>query len=73
MSTTFDDEAEVENERKEPLLIDEHGEPLKPGRVDTEPRKRPLYRRPAFLIAAVIVLLAIVLLASTSIKDIVSS
>src|ERR1041385_5118941 len=29
----------------------------KPGRVDTRPRKRPLYRRPAFLIAAVIVLL----------------
>ncbi len=57
MSTTFDDEVEVEDERKEPVLIDEHGEPLKPGRVDTEPRKRPLYRRPAFLIAAVIVLL----------------
>lgn len=58
MSTTIDDEVEVEDERqdkhKEPILIDEHGEPLQPGRV--EPRRK-LYRRPAFLIAAVIVLL----------------
>jgi len=60
MSTTFDDEVEVDEERKEPVLIDEHGAPLKPGRVDTEPRKRPLYRRPAFLIAAVIILLVAV-------------
>jgi membrane fusion protein (multidrug efflux system) len=57
MSTTIDDEVEVEDQRKEPVLIDEHGEPVQPDRVDTEPRKRPLYRRPAFLIAAVIVLL----------------
>jgi membrane fusion protein (multidrug efflux system) len=57
MSTTVDDEVEVEDERKEPVLLDEHGEPLQPEPVDIEPRKRPLYRRPAFLIAAVIVLL----------------
>ncbi|HEY0431126.1 MAG TPA: HlyD family secretion protein [Pyrinomonadaceae bacterium] len=57
MSTTIDDEAQVEDERKEPVLIDEHGEPLQPAPVDRETRKRPLYRRPAFLIAAVILLL----------------
>jgi len=55
MSTTVDEE-EVEKERPEPVLIDEHGEPLH-ERLDKETRKRPLYRRPAFLIAAVIVLL----------------
>jgi membrane fusion protein (multidrug efflux system) len=58
MSTTIDDEVEVEDERKEPVLIDEHGEPLQPAPVEAETRKRPLYRRPAFLIAAVILLLA---------------
>jgi membrane fusion protein (multidrug efflux system) len=57
MSTTIDDEVEVEDERKEPVLIDEHGEPLQPAPVEAETRKRPLYRRPAFLIAAVIFLL----------------
>jgi membrane fusion protein, multidrug efflux system len=57
MSTTVDDEVEVEDERKEPVLIDEHGEPLQPAPVEDETRKRPLYRRPAFLIAAVILLL----------------
>jgi len=57
MSTTIDDEVEVQDERKEPVLLDERGEPLQPEPVDTTPRKRPLYRRPAFLIAAVIVLL----------------
>ena len=57
MSTTIDDEVEVEDERKEPVLIDEHGEPLQPAPVEPETRKRPLYRRPAFLIAAVILLL----------------
>ena len=58
MSTTVDDEVEVEGERKEPVLVDERGEPLEqPEHVDATPRKRPLYRRPAFLIAAVIVLL----------------
>ena len=57
MSTTIDDEVEVEHERKEPVLIDEHGEPLHPEGVGAETRKRPLYRRPAFLIVALIVLL----------------
>ena len=57
MSTTIDDEVEVEDERKEPALIDERGEPLRPEPPDTEPAKRPLYRRPAFMIAAVVVLL----------------
>src|ERR1051325_9721404 len=57
MSTTIDDEVEVEDERKEPVLIDEHGEPLQPAEGDAETRKRPLYRRPAILIAAVILLL----------------
>lgn len=56
MSTTVDDEVEVEKERtKEPVLIDARGEPI--PHADTEIRKRPLYRRPAFLIVAVIVLL----------------
>ena len=55
MSTTIDDEVELEDQHKEPVLIDAHGEPLHPEHVET--RKRPLYRRPAFLIAAVIVLL----------------
>src|SRR5690349_17375610 len=58
MSTTIDDEVEAQDERqdehREPILIDEHGEPLHPGRVAPRPK---LYRRPAFLIAAVIVLL----------------
>ena len=57
MSTTIDDEVEVEDERREPVLLDEHGDPLPPERVHPERRKKPLYRRPAFLIAAVIVLL----------------
>src|SRR5689334_12614307 len=62
MSTTIDDEVEVEDEQKEPVLVDEQGEPLQPEGVDTSTRKRPLYRRPAFLIAAVIVLLIAALL-----------
>ena len=57
MSTTVDDEVEVEDEPKEHVLIDEHGEPLSRIPEHAELRKRPLYRRPAFLIAAVIVLL----------------
>jgi membrane fusion protein (multidrug efflux system) len=59
MSTTIDEEeVGVQDEPKEPpVLIDEHGEPLQPAHVEPETRKRPLYRRPAFLIAAVIVLL----------------
>jgi membrane fusion protein (multidrug efflux system) len=62
MSTTIDDEVEVQDERKEPVLLDEHGEPLEPEPPETTPRKRPLYRRPAFLIAAVVVLLVAVAL-----------
>lgn len=60
MSTTIDEEEELEvqDEPKEPpVLIDEHGEPLQPSHAKAETRKRPLYRRPAFLIAAVVVLL----------------
>lgn len=57
MSTTIDDEVEVEDGGKAPVLVDEQGEPLQPEAVATTTRKRPLYRRPAFLIAAVIVLL----------------
>src|ERR1051325_8017663 len=56
MSTTIDDEVEVEDKPKEHVLLDERGEPLQAEPVD-ETRKRPLYKRPAFLIAAVIVLL----------------
>src|ERR1041385_1780754 len=56
MSTTIDDEVEVEDKAKEPVLLDERGEPLHPEPVE-DIRKRPLYKRPAFLIAAVIVLL----------------
>ncbi|HYK19759.1 MAG TPA: biotin/lipoyl-binding protein, partial [Pyrinomonadaceae bacterium] len=61
MSTTVDDEVEVEDQRQEPVLIDEHGEPLQPTRVVGETRNRPLYRRPAFLLAALIVLLIAVI------------
>ena len=57
MSTTVDDDAEVEGERKDPVLIYEHGEPILPAHINIEPRNRPLYRRPAFLIAAVIIFL----------------
>src|ERR1043166_664562 len=56
MSTTIDDEVEVEDKPKEHVLLDERGEPLQPEPVE-DTRKRPLYKRPAFLIAAVIVLL----------------
>lgn len=57
MSTTIDDEVNVQDERKEPVLLDAQGEPVQPEPIETPPRKRPLYRRPAFMIAAVIVLL----------------
>jgi membrane fusion protein, multidrug efflux system len=64
MSSTVDDEVEVPEEEqseeqhqppRKGVLIDEHGDPLLPG----EPTrvKRPLYRRPAFLIAAVLIFL----------------
>ena len=54
MSTSIDDDVEVEDERKESGLIDEHPEPRQPPTVVL---RRPLYRRPALLIAAVLVLL----------------
>ena len=57
MSTTIDDEVEVADERKPPVLIDERGEPLERPHVSDEHHRRPVYRRPAFLIAAVIFLL----------------
>src|ERR1051325_9654140 len=64
MSTIVDDEVAVPEEEpgeeqhhppRKGVLIDEHGDPLLPGEPPT--RKRPLYRRPAFLIAAVLILL----------------
>src|ERR1044072_6189878 len=62
MSTIVDDEVAVpeeeQGEEQQPprrgVLIDEHGDPLQPGE---RPRKAPLYRRPAFLIAAVLIIL----------------
>ena len=57
MSTTIEDDVKDEEERKEPVLVDEQGEPLEPEGPTPATRKRPLYRRPAFLIAAVFVLL----------------
>ena len=57
MSTTIDDEEEVVDERREPVLLDSHGDPVHQEPDDTAPAKRPLYRRPGFLIAAAIVLL----------------
>ncbi len=66
MSTVVDEEAEKKGEQEgdeEPqvgktVLIDEHGDPIPPSESQTpEVRKRPLYRRPAFLIAAVLIFL----------------
>jgi membrane fusion protein (multidrug efflux system) len=61
MSSIVEDEVEVpeeeQSEEQPPrrgVLIDEHGDPLQPGE---RPRKTPLYRRPAFLIAAVLIIL----------------
>jgi membrane fusion protein, multidrug efflux system len=72
MSTVIDDEkleGKVEpqpDEEQKPLqkgvLIDEHGAPIPPVETERQTRKRPLYRRPAFLIAAVIVILVSALL-----------
>src|SRR5260370_6804032 len=42
----------------EPDLIDEYGEPL-PEEPHEHVRKRPVYKRPAFLIGAVVVLLIV--------------
>jgi membrane fusion protein (multidrug efflux system) len=66
MSTVIDEEIEKKSEQEndeEPqvgksVLIDEHGDPIPPSESDApEARKRPLYRRPAFLIAAVLIFL----------------
>lgn len=54
MSTTIDDEVEVQDEPKQSGLTDEQGKVLESAPVG--PRKRPLYRRPAFMIAALVVL-----------------
>jgi Multidrug resistance efflux pump len=61
MSSIVEDEVEVPEEEpgeeqppRRGVLIDEHGDPLQPGE---QPRKTPLYRRPAFLIAAVLIIL----------------
>src|SRR5262245_60133696 len=72
MSTVIDDEQlegkeepQGDEEQKPPqkgVLIDEHGEPIPPVETERQARKRPLYRRPAFLIAAVIVILVSALL-----------
>jgi len=66
MSTVVDEEVEEKNETKgetdelkpesKPLLVDQHGNALPPESV-AEPKKTPLYRRPAFMIAAVIIFL----------------
>src|SRR5690242_18553560 len=64
MSTVVDDELEKkgdEENEEEPrvgqtVLIDEHGDPIPPSEPQSpETRKRPLYRRPAFLIIAIVV------------------
>src|SRR5437762_6604963 len=62
MSSIVDDEvkapeeeqSEEQDQPRKGVLIDEHGEPLQPGE---QTRKVPLYRRPAFLIAAVLIIL----------------
>lgn len=66
MSTVIDEELEKKGdpeEGEEPrvgktVLMDEHGDPIPPSDAQSpEARKRPLYRRPAFLIAAVLIFL----------------
>jgi len=44
------------------VVLNEHGDPLPPVEIPQHTRKQPLYRRPAFLIAAVIVILVSALL-----------
>src|SRR5262245_32646050 len=57
MSSAVEDETEVKV-APEPRILDEHGEPIsEESQPEKQIQKRPLYRRPAFLIAAVIVLL----------------
>ena len=66
MSTVIDEELEKKGEPEEgeappvgkTVLIDEQGDPIPPNDAQSpEVRKRPLYRRPAFLIAAVLIFL----------------
>src|SRR5258708_32001120 len=45
---------------EDPELVDEYGEPLN-GEPHVHQRKRPLYKRPAFLIGAAVVLLIVVI------------
>jgi membrane fusion protein (multidrug efflux system) len=55
MSSVVDEEVKKEPEVKEaPEILDERGEPLRPE-VAPAAAKRPLYRRPSFLIAAVLI------------------
>ena len=57
MSGAVDEEIKKEPEVKAaPEILDERGEPLRPE-VTAEAEKRPLYRRPAFLIAAALILI----------------
>ena len=72
MSTVIEDEkGEVKEEppsAEQPapphkgVVLNEHGDPLPPVDIPQHTRKVPLYRRPAFLIAAVIVILVSALL-----------
>jgi membrane fusion protein (multidrug efflux system) len=52
--------ADDPGEHQEAALVDEYGEPL-PDDVHEHPRKQPIYRRPAYVIGAVVVLLIVVL------------
>src|SRR5258707_15545869 len=59
MSSVIEDEVktEKENESGAPTIVDADGEPLREKvHHEEEVRKRPLFRRPAFLIVAAIVL-----------------
>ncbi|HBB97640.1 MAG TPA: secretion protein HlyD [Blastocatellia bacterium] len=54
--------AETEESHDEPNpLVDEYGEPLTDEHEHEHARKRPLYRRPAFLIGAALILLLAIL------------
>jgi len=57
MSSVVDEEVKKEPETKQaPAILDERGEPVS-AEVIAAAKKRPLYRRPAFLIAAAIIFL----------------
>jgi membrane fusion protein, multidrug efflux system len=63
MSSAVDDEVKTKespqkDEERTPAIVDEQGEPLKKeSRPGDERSKRPLYRRPAFMIGALLILL----------------